>query len=201
MSPVSEANKMIAQVAAAAFGGVARVVRYSDANDEASIGILRCVDRPWEGVTSFATVGLSDSPLPGSVSPPLGTEMVGGCDGRVTVFADVLATAAFCVINSGWRCEPGRVFSSVVAARQPDTTVPHLLFVPPFLWEADLRSRVVEDRTVAWLLAVPISDSERDFAQQHGADALEDEFERAQIDVFDLWRRPVVRHSPRSLPG
>ena len=43
-------------------------------------------------------------------------------------------------------------------------------------------------KTVAWLLAVPITDAEAAYAGQHGAEALEDLFERAQIDLFDLDR-------------
>jgi antitoxin YqcF len=192
MPAVTEANRTIARATAAAFGGVARVVRHADAHNTASIDILSSVDRPWDGVTSYATIGLSDWPMPGSVSPPLGVEIVGAVDSRIEVFGNVLATAAFCVINSGWRCEPGAVFSGVVQAHLPNVTLPHMMFVPPFLWEDDLRSRRVGNKTVAWLLGVPISDSERDLVRQNGAEALEDRLERAQIDVFDLERTPVV---------
>jgi hypothetical protein len=192
VTEVSDTHKQIARTVAAALGGKARVVRYWDAAEKSAIALVIAPDRPHERVTSVGTVGLSDWPVTGRLVPPLGVEIVGACDSAETTFPNVIATAAFCVINSGWTCEPGAIFSGVVAAHRPNTTVPHLLFVEPFLWEEELNAREIGDRTVAWLLAVPISPSERDFTQRHGTDALEDRFEQAQIDIFDLDRDPVV---------
>jgi len=131
-------------------------------------------------------------PFRGGSRRPSGVEIVGACDRPETWFPNLIATAAFCVLNSGWTCEPGAVFPGVVAAHRPDTTVPHPMFVEPFLWKEQLTPREIGDRTVAWLLAVPISPSERDFAQRHSADALEERFERAEVDIFDLDRQPAV---------
>ncbi len=71
------------------------------------------------------------------------------------------------------------------------STLNHVLLLPPFLW-ASLKTLELDDKTVAWLMAVPISDAELDFAERMGVDALETAFEKAQIDVFDLNRASVI---------
>ncbi|MGI8627462.1 MAG: suppressor of fused domain protein [Geodermatophilaceae bacterium] len=46
--------------------------------------------------------------------------------------------------------------------------------------------------TVAWLMAVPIADSEVEFARLNGTQRLQEIFEQEQIDVFDIDRAPVL---------
>ena len=41
-------------------------------------------------------------------------------------------------------------------------------------------------------LQVPADDGPIRVAQRHSADALEERFERAQVDIFDLDRQPAV---------
>jgi hypothetical protein len=50
-------------------------------------------------------------------------EIVGACASAETVSRNVIATAAFCVINTGWTCASGAVFPGVVLVHRPDTTV------------------------------------------------------------------------------
>jgi hypothetical protein len=191
MTMASDENKQIARLVATVFGGTPRVTRYLDEPEKSQIGILHAADRPDPGLISFCTIGLSDYPIPGSrLRPPLGAEIAAVSD--VADFAAVLATAAFCVINSGWVAEPGRIFPQVVGSHIDGVTVPNLMFVNPFLWEDDLTSRTLPTKTVAWLLGVPISDAETEYARVHGSDALEDMFEEAQIDIYDLRRSSVT---------
>jgi antitoxin YqcF len=190
MTMVSDENKQIAKLVAATFGGAPRVIQYLDEAEKSQIAVLHATDRPQLGLISFCTIGLSDYPIPGGrLQPPLGTEIAAVSDEED--FAAVLATAAFCVINSGWVAEPGRIFPQVVGSHIDGVTVPNLMFVNPFLWDDDLASRTLSTKTVAWLLGLPVSDAEMEYARVHGSDALEDMFEEAQIDVYDL-RRPSV---------
>jgi antitoxin YqcF len=186
---ISDENKQIARTLAALFGGTPKVTQYLDRDEKAEIAILSSTDRPEEGLISFGTVGLSDYPIPGTLRPPLGVEIAAISD--LPEFAAVLSTAAFCVINSGWQAEPGRVFPDVVAAHLPDTTVPHLMFVTPYSWD-DLPSRALTGKTVAWVQAIAISDAEMHFVRDHGAEGLEELFEDAQPDFLDLERPSTV---------
>ena len=75
-----------------------------------------------------------------------------------------------------------------VADFLPSTTVPHLYFSAPFLWESSLKTLDCGTKKVSWLLAVPISDAEYEYLIEHGDSALEDLLEKQRIDIFDLTR-------------
>lgn len=148
---------------------------------------------PYHGVTSYSTVGLSDVPLlVDGKEFPARVELVGACDSSTGAFANVLTTAAFFVINTGWVPRPGGVFPGILDMHNASPTMRNLLFVPPFLWNPNLETLKLSDRTVAWLQEVPISDAELRFAREQGSEALEDKFVEAQIDVFDIGRSSVI---------
>jgi hypothetical protein len=65
------------------------------------------------------------------------------------------------------------------------------MFFPPFLWE-DLKTMEFDGVKVAWLMAIPISESEYQFAIENTTDKLGELFEENDIDYFDLNRKPVV---------
>ncbi|GDY34022.1 suppressor of fused domain protein [Gandjariella thermophila] len=193
MSTVSESNRTIARTAAAAFGGRPTVTRYWDDNHHSSVDILTCADQPTEGVNSYATLGLSDTPLTRDGAQfPVRVELVGACANNVDFFPNALSTAAFYVINDHLFCQPGTIFPRVIEMYDPDITMKHLMFVSPFIWGDAPHTLELPDKTVAWLLAVPIAEEERRYAETHGAEALEDLFEQAQIDIFDIDRDPVT---------
>jgi hypothetical protein len=67
----------------------------------------------------------------------------------------------------------------------------HIAFQQPFLWPS-LRTTQFGVKTVTWLLAVPISHSEAEYAKREGWKRLETVFEEHQIDIFDLDRPSVI---------
>ena len=193
MPSISDANKTIAKTVAAAFGGNPKVARFWDDDHKSHVDILTCEDRPQKGVISYSTVGLSDWPLyKGEEEYGVRLEIVGACGSAFTNFDNALSTAAFCIINSKWFCFPGAVFPDVLSMYDCSPTMQHFLFVPPFLWENDLNTIDLEEKKVAWLLAVPISEAERVFADDNGSDKLEDLFVERQIDIFNLHRSSEV---------
>lgn len=193
MSSITKDNKTIAMAVAKVFGGEPNVQRFWDDGDKNCVDILKCIDKPEEGVTSYATIGLSDAPLYKEGSEyPVRLELVGACGSRFEGFDNAIATAAFCIINSKWFCYPGAIFNDVLSMYKMSPSMRHFFFVPPFLWEESLKTMTISKKSVAWLLAVPISDEERAYAEERGADALENLFEEKQIDIFDLERQSVV---------
>ena len=192
VSPVSSDSKTIARTAAAAFGGTARVNRYWDDHHQHSVDVLSCTDAPLNGVNSYATIGLSDSLILKDGAPlDVRVEFVAACGAQTKDFERYLSTAAFCVINSRWFVAPGTIFPNVLRMYDASPTMDHLLFLPPFLWEGRLKSIALEAKTIAWLLAIPISESELRFAETFGLPELEGVFEKCQIDIFDFERAPV----------
>jgi len=193
MARVSEQDMILAKHAAAAFGSKPSVQRYWDDNDKSFVDILSCSNSPEEGVTSFSTVGLSSHTLlRDGKEYPARIELVGACGSSFSSFPNILATAAFCVINSRWFCYPTAIFPNVVATYAESETMPHLFFTTPFLWDEKLQTQELSGKNVAWLQIIPISDAERCFADENGADSLEDLFVEKQIDIFDLNRPSVV---------
>ena len=207
MSEVSAKNKTIARAALEAFGaepnvsGGAKpnVSRYWDEKNESFVDILVCQNRPSNAVQSVSTIGLSDHPLfEGGVEYRDGDgylvrpEIVGACYKEVKEFPNILSTAAFCVINSKWFCAPGAIFPDVVKMYLPRIRTKHLMFYPPFLWEERLMTIQFDKLKVAWLMAVPISESEYRFAVDNTWHELGDLFAEQEIDVFDLNRKSVV---------
>lgn len=192
MSDVSDENKKLARTVAAAFGGKPSVTRYWDDNHQSYVDLLVSIDQPQTGVTSYSTIGLSDHLLiKDGKDFGVRVEFVGACGAGFTKFDNIIATAAFCVINSKWFCYPGAIFPNVVGMYEASTTLKHILFVPPFLWEDKLKTMEMRGKKVAWLLVVPISDQEMEFAEKAGSDSLEKLFVEKQIDIFDLNRVSV----------
>jgi hypothetical protein len=189
---VSETAKTTAKRAAAAIGGAPSVHIYWDEDERSHVGLLSSADRPDRGVTTYSTVGLAEHPVHrNDEEMPFRLEFCGACRSEFAAFDQIIATAAFFVINSKWYCEPGMIFDGLVSMYDASSTMEHLLFLPPFLWE-DLSEFHVDDLTVAWLLAVPISDAERGYAVRHDWNKLEDLFVERQIDIFDLERPSEV---------
>jgi hypothetical protein len=190
----SDENKKIAKHAAAAFGGAPSVSEYLHDTEPLAIPILSCESSPCEGVTAYSTVGLSDFPMldGGGADFPVRLEIAGACATQAAQFANVVSTAAFIIMRTRKPYHPGAVMRGVVQEYFPATTVPHLYFTTPFLWEDSPKTLDCGTKKASWLLVVPISDAEMRFLEKHGDNALEDLFEKEQIDVFDLDRSSVV---------
>lgn len=189
VAQVSAANKQLAR--ADGFGRRPQVTRFRDEHETSRVDIAEAADSPVPGVTSYATLGLSDWPLMDDGQEyPARVEFLGAAASAYDQFANVISTAALNVIKDRWFVYPGRIFPNVVATYYPAFVMKHLLFLPPFLW--DFQTQEFPDKTVAWLLAVPVSENEMQYARTNGPDALEELFEHKQIDLFDLERPSVV---------
>jgi antitoxin YqcF len=144
-------------------------------------------------VTSYGTVGLSDYPLlDRGTEYPARCELVGACASRYQRFGNIISSCAFNIMKDQEFAYPGRIFGRVVAMYYRSLQMRHVMFTQPFPWDEELGTAELPGKTVAFLLAVPISDAELQYARSFGAGALGDAFEREQIDIFDLERHSVV---------
>ena len=189
---VTKENKIIARTALESFGGKPSVSKYWDENKVSSVDILSTIDRPYEGVTSYSTIGLSDYSIGYSVDEkPLRIEIVGASATLFEFFPNIVSTCAFNIINTKLPIAHGEIFKGVVRMYYPNSEMEHVLFTSPFLWEK-LNSIDFLDKKVTWLLAVPISKKELLFAEEEGTEALVDLFEKKDIDIFDIRRNSVL---------
>ncbi|WP_257350215.1 suppressor of fused domain protein [Pseudalkalibacillus decolorationis] len=190
---ISSENKIIAKSALQAFGGSPKVNKYWDDQHKSSIDILSASDRPYEGVSSYSTLNLSDYSIDLLIDEkPLTIEIVGACYTEFNLFSNVLSTCAFNIINSNYSCAPGVIFRDVLKMYYPNTEMEHILFAPPFLWEESLKTIEFSNKCVTWLLAVPISEKEYHYAEEHGPENLEKLFEHEKIDIFNIERKSVL---------
>ncbi|WP_282138239.1 suppressor of fused domain protein [Rossellomorea aquimaris] len=189
---ISIENKTIAKSALNAFGGKPKVLKYWDENNVSNIDVLSTVNRPYEGITSYATIGLSDHSIDYTVDgSPLRVELVGASANVSDHYPNVLATCAFCVINSNFSIFHGEVFRDIIKMYYPASEMKNILFVSPSWW-VDLKSLEFQNKKVAWLLAVPISENEYQFAQEKGSYSLENLLEQKEIDIFDVERKSIL---------
>ncbi len=190
--PVSKRNKLVGKFVAQVFGGEFQVKEYLDDSESMAVDILSCADRPTRGVTSYSTVGLSDSPIPwGDQEFPTRVELAGACPTSAQAFANVLASAAFRMLKGGGAYHPGAAIEKHVSFYFKDTSVPHLYLTTPFLWKG-LTSFEAGTVRVTWLQAIPIADTEHKYLKAHGDRALEKLLRKQRVDICDLHRKSVV---------
>jgi hypothetical protein len=188
---VTEENRQIARTVAGVFGGAPAVHTWWDAEKENSVDILSVDGSPAPGVTAYATVNLSNTAMADAAND-LRVELLGACKTNVESFPGVLSTCAFNVIENGVLIAPGVIFPDVLTTYDLSTTLKHILFVPPFFWGEAPATLRLPKRTVAWLLALPISDTELEHLTLNGVSSLMDVMEAKRPDVFDLNRPSVV---------
>jgi hypothetical protein len=197
MKPCQD-NKIIAKTVASVFGGAPKVLRYRDETEEYFVDILSSRNCPRNGIESHSTVNLSDYSIDFTYKDiPVRVELLGACGTNYALFANMMSTCAFCVIKDAHPCFPGSIFHDVVKMYYPSYSMKHVMIVPPFLWDGKFRSVEFKTKQVAWLLMVPISESECRFAEVRGSDSLESVFEKEQIDIFDLSRASVIKENSK----
>lgn len=184
------------------FGEATRVLKFRNAVDpEAAEGegpdevtIAVGDGCPGPGYASYSTLDMARFPT--NVTTDDGSQIrtelvtVGRADYRP--LADVLARCAFAIATGSFHVTPNCIVPNAVREVDPDAAMRHALLVAPFIWP-DLEILVEDDDGVTtWLQAVPISDSELDFASNSGPDALFRRLEAAGADVSDINRASVV---------
>jgi hypothetical protein len=189
----SQENITIARTVGDVFGGDWNVHEYHDDSRKHQVDMLSAANQPQKGVTSFATVGLSDHPIfkDGRQLQDVRVELVGACASAFRDFPNVLASSAFEVIKERAFIAPGVIFPGLVSRYSKKSPMRNAMFVPPFLWP-DLATLELPTKTVAWLLLVPVSDAEMKYACDEGPAKLEELFEKEEIDIFDIDRPSVV---------
>ncbi|MEO0826951.1 MAG: suppressor of fused domain protein [Cyanobacteria bacterium J06635_15] len=193
MKKVSDENRAIAKKVAAAVGGNPSVTRFWDEDEGHYIDLLLSENRPIHGVTTVASVGLSDVPLYfRGEEHPVRVEILGCCRSQDDLFPNMISTASFCIVKDHWFCCPGVIYPDVVSMYYPEISMRHLFFSAPFLWEDALSVIEMTTKKVTFLLCVPISENERRYAVENSSSDLEKIFERENIDIFDLRRKSVI---------
>ena len=186
-------NKIIYKTVCGVFGGNPQLFRYYDKNNENHIDIVSSVDCPQTGASSYSTLALSDTLLSlDGTDLGLKLELLGVCESSLEVFPRILSTAAFCIMKTGWSCYPGMVYPDILSIYDCSKTMRHLMFIEPSIWGDQLITLELSSKTVAWLMAVPISESEYLFWMENGPGPLETLLEEEEINLLNINRRSAI---------
>jgi hypothetical protein len=171
-----------------------KVVNHLNPEESLGVDILYCPESPWEGFTTYATIGLSDYPMYNYGEEEefhVRLEILGVCNSDIDWFPNILATCGFYLIQEGWLFSPGFVLKNIAPVYDPDIQFKHIYFSEPFVWE-ELHPLQLETKKVAWLLCILISDAECHYREQNGSDKLETLLDSNDVHVFDLARKSVL---------
>lgn len=158
----------------------------------ASVEIAKCTDSPFEGVTSYSTLGVYQCPnLLTEDDKELNVEFVGICDSRNNWFDGLLSTCAYAMIKGNVRAHPYEVYKDIIPLYQPNIDMKHLLLIPPFSLNHDLGVIETDNRVITWLMLNPISENEYGYMQKNGYQKLIDAFVETDIDIYDLYRKSI----------
>ncbi|MBE0465508.1 suppressor of fused domain protein [Halomonas colorata] len=143
------------------------------------------------GEEHFAsTIGLMKVEQQSHQETSVTTEVLIGRRGTDQWLGNLASTVAFFALKDGWRIAPGIIFERILELYDPNTSLPHLMFVPIFQWD-DMNRVTVGKQTIFPLLAVPISEEELQLVAKRGSQTLENRWEALKTDVFD-WSRESV---------
>ena len=187
-----EMNKVIAQEELKMFGGTPEVFRYWNDLKDKHIDVLRCIDVPQKGIQSCASIGLNEIDVGlTSGEGELRVEILGACNVLMAKFENIVASVAFAIMDSH-KCFPGYMVENVIEQYIQDCDMKHILLVNPFLWK-NVESIFVNDLCVSWLMIVPVSEAEYNYAGKNGIEKLENLFVEKQIDIYNIYRESIIK--------
>lgn len=182
-------NKLIARYSLSFIGGTPKVVEYLNGDNSRKVDIMICTDQSSPDQTVYATIGLSATDIGQTVGDTtLRTElmMAGTSD---EIFANILSSAAF-VVQEVQDCGFGMIIHDVVSQYSPESELHHVILMAPAFWPAYAPLKD-EETTIAWLLAVPITEAERQLIQTEGIDVFDKLLAEKNVDISNLKRESV----------
>lgn len=187
-----EQKEMILQRIKEVFEKPVKCDTFYTEDEKVSIEIVSCANSPFQGVTSYSTLGVYQCENLLTIDgKELNVEFVGICDSRNIWFDGLLSTCAFAMKKGKVRAHPYEVYSDIIPVYQPNIDMKHILLIPPFSLNHDLGVIETDNRIVTWLMLNPISENEFIYMQKHGVEKLIDAFVQYDIDIYDLYRKSI----------
>lgn len=189
-----EVSRKIFQHVVDSMGQRPTIGRHWDEPEKVFVDVASAVDHPGRGMTTYTTLSLSNKAPPKGSRLPRGVrvELIASAPTAQEAVENIVATSAFCISKTRWLSHPGEVFPDVVKMYYPKTALPHVLLAHPWPWGRDLELIDFGTRIVTWLMVVPISEGEYQFAIKSGSGELVAKLREAGIESSDVKRRPVV---------
>lgn len=185
-----ELKKKIANILLEKVGGKPKIYNYY--NDYYNIDVFTTINSK-ENFKTIATIGLSEYIIGKNLSNGLSlrVEFIACSDLRYIYFENILSDCAFNIISGEYYCDYGAIYPNIIDKYYPNENMKHIFLVSPFLWE--LKGRVIDGVHVEWLMAIPISEDEYQYARKNGVEALENLLEKYEADFLNLNRNSVLK--------
>lgn len=164
------------------------------AEPDGGLCVVRFPGEPWEGVSTFASIGLSDRPLRSSNGRMFRQELLMGARDRFAAseVASTLLTFAQHLGANGRALLRGEVVGPA-APIVPGSPLNSLYASLPAVYDDRLWTLDTTEPTTVFVWLIPLQEREAAFVRCEGWEAFEDMLEKADPDLFDL-RRPEVLH-------
>lgn len=164
-------------------------------NDKSKSGIAvaRFRDQPWEDVSTFATLGLSNHVLPMGAERDVRQELVFVAEGGFAdaAIASFLQTFAEFVVDHHRALLRGDVIGPSKPI-VPETHMNAIYAAIPVLHDERLQTFDGTRPPTVLVWVVPLHAAEAIFVRKHGWEAFEDRLEAADPNLSDLQRGPAV---------
>lgn len=186
-----ESRPAVSNALREAIGGSSRTYAHYDADEQHAVAVVEAVGTPHPRLTTYATASLHAFPNP-LEGQDIRVELLMTAANEWPDAANMVATAAFCVMKDGWLAAPGVVFPNIVREYISSTTVPHVMWQEPSSFEG-LSPMLVPglDHQVHVLQAVPIAESEWQFLRDAGFLEFTERLAAAGVRHHDLLRESV----------
>jgi hypothetical protein len=169
------------------FGGAnATVLAHTDPSKTYTVEVFRAHS---DGGVLLSTIGLMDFDQGSNPSAPVYTEILMDSRKPDEKLDGVLATVGLNVTKHKLRLAPGVLFERAIDLYFPGHALPHAMLILPFQWGAQMHKVELAAKTIHPLVAVPVSQAERQFAADNSLHALEQVWQSQRVDILD-WDRP-----------
>jgi hypothetical protein len=166
-----------------------RVFRRAGGGGQLEVG--RITGCPDVGITTSISIGLSDHIWPLAERPRVEVILASTIDTEIC--GQIVANAAFHVMDSGFFPEPGTMVRDVVAvlgAGDLSQRLPHLYFNVPRMWLVRLPLDVGPP-AITLTQAIPVSEAEYLLWRGRGPAGLDHMFKTRNVDISDLRRSGI----------
>jgi hypothetical protein len=172
------------------FGGTnATVLANTDPSGAYRVEIFRADSK--DGVL-LSTIGLMDIDQGSNPASPVFTEILMDSHTPNDKLGSVLGTIGLHVVKHQAKLAPGVVFERAIDLYFPQHALPHAMLILPFQWAEGMNKVELATKTIHPLVAVPVSQAEREFAAQNSLQALEQMWQSQRTNLLDWDRASAV---------
>lgn len=157
------------------------------------LDVLVLVGSPGDLCTTFATVGFSRVPWPGSNKTDR-AELIAAARSDVDL-GPLLAVIVEASVEHGLAPNYGRAFRNSSAhslTSELATRWPHSVLIPPVPWGNGFAPYAANEWTVNTFHVWPVSEAEMLFLKVQGWDEFERRLEQSGVDLLDMSRAEIV---------